>query len=321
MVHTRRLQRIYAGLSDASVNATNTALLRITEDMEFNVQSIFEQAVAANDISVINEFNELITVLKYEPAVDQTVESSIDMMDLYLSFIRKARFLATDPDQQTSLSDSGKEPNFRFIIENGPDTLLDNIWRIVFAYQASYRESTLDREILILALMGVGFAIPILLALLLFIPSLFSIKREKKAILNLFLLIPKSDVSKTLRRLQKQRAVQAMSTRASGMETQSEDEGEASEPEDGQTATSGNNNSTKHGVSKKGGETSDAETDASASRRSRLSLRREKKMEVTTVHSKSMTLLQKMILAFTICMLVILGLLTGMLLVILLTTR
>ena len=66
------------------------------------------------------------------------------------------------------------------------------------------------------------------------------------------------------------------------METQSEDEGEASEPEDGQTATSGNNNSTKHGVSKKGGETSDAETDASASRRSRLSLRREKKMEVTT---------------------------------------
>lgn len=62
------------------------AMSRIHSDTQ--VQSIFEQAVAANDISVINEFNELITVLKYEPAVDQTVESSIDMMDLYLSFIR-----------------------------------------------------------------------------------------------------------------------------------------------------------------------------------------------------------------------------------------
>ena len=136
-------------------------------------------------------------------------------------------------------------------------------------------------------------------------------------------------VEQTLHRLQKQRAVQATSMkRSASAETLSEEETTDAEKPDG----------------KKAGDDSEM-----GSRRSRLSLQREKKFEVAAgesrdsfavtgnpiiqahkscfipcllaVHNKGWTLVKKMTVSFFVTLTIVLGLLTGMLLVTLLTTR
>ena len=297
----RRLQLIYSGKATGNTTLVNQQLLEVTEKIEANVHDVFSRAVASGDAKVINAFNAVIPVNNYEPAVDANTVANLDLMNLYLTFIRKTRALAVDSNQQATINDYMKSNNFRFIVENGPDIFLDNIWILVGAFQTSYQQGTETRETLILIMMGVGFAVPILLAVALFIPSVFSIRREKSAILKLFLLIPKSDVSKTLHRLQKQRAVQATSMkRSASAETLSEEETTDAEKPDG----------------KKAGDDSEM-----GSRRSRLSLQREKKFEVAAVHNKGWTLVKKMTVSFFVTLTIVLGLLTGMLLVTLLTTR
>ena len=56
----------------------------------------------------------------------------------------------------STLLQSDKDASFRFILDNGPDTLLNNIWELVQAFQFSYEQDTSQREKLIFIMIGEG---------------------------------------------------------------------------------------------------------------------------------------------------------------------
>lgn len=160
--------------------------------LRLQVHDVFSRAVASGDAKVINAFNAVIPVNNYEPAVDANTVANLDLMNLYLTFIRcvldscsvhtpwrcapfcssiqfhvlfssslsafdrKTRALAVDSNQQATINDYMKSNNFRFIVENGPDIFLDNIWILVGAFQTSYQQGTETRETLILIMMGLS---------------------------------------------------------------------------------------------------------------------------------------------------------------------
>ena len=128
------------------------------------------------------------------------VTTQTTLVEMIEAYVRHALRIGALPRPNATAPLTFKT-SWRYVLDNGPDTLFNNMRALVATYVDVYVAVNIQRRIVLIILLVLCCLAPIALTATLFLPSFRELKRDRAASLQLFFAIPKVVVQSVVTRL------------------------------------------------------------------------------------------------------------------------